>query len=195
MDKSSQDSKAKIRQQMSCLRKGLLPEDIEKKSGEIARKTVQLNMFRAAKTVMVYRALPDEVQTEEIIALARRIGKQVCIPYVLKGHNKLGVARWPNETEGWVAGPFGIQQPEPARFISPDVLDLVLAPGLAFDCNGGRLGYGKGYFDQLFTSTRPDCLRLGLAFDFQVIDDVPMDTNDQALNGVITDKRTLLRAS
>ena len=61
MDKSSQDSKAKIRQQMGCLRKKLLPEDIEKKSGEIARKTVQLNMFQAAKTIMVYRALPDEV--------------------------------------------------------------------------------------------------------------------------------------
>ncbi len=180
---------------MRYLRKELTPEEIELKSRNIALKTAQLDVFKAAETVMVYRALPDEVQTGKIIELARLEGKHVCVPYLLDSQKELRVAQWPTKPEGWEKGPFGILQPEPARFVPIATLDLILAPGLAFDSNGGRLGYGKGYFDRLFSGTRQDCCRLGLAYDFQVIDIVPMDLSDQVLNGVITDQRTLLRAS
>ena len=195
MRKSSQVSKAEIRQQMQRQRKALLPGDIENKSREIASRATHLDLFQAAETILVYRALPEEVQTGQIIELARQVGKHLCVPYLEDVQKDLQVAQWPEEPENWIAGPFGILQPKAARIIPAEALDLVLTPGLAFDNCGGRLGYGKGYFDRLFASTRPDCFRLGLAFDFQVIDEVPMSPDDQVLNGVVTEKRTLLRAS
>ncbi len=197
MNKSSSAGKADIRQKMLHLRKTVSPGENEKKSGDIACRVTSLDIFRSAETLLIYRAMSAEVQTGQIIEIARQAGKRVCVPLIVEGQNNLQAVEWPKETNGWTSGPFGIPQPlvESALQVPVNQLDLVLAPGLAFDNRGGRLGYGKGYFDRLFDSTRTDCFRLGLAFDFQVIEKVPMSPDDQALNGIVTETRTILCAS
>ncbi len=191
MEKSTQASKAELRRRLQALRKNLTTEEIVGKSQEIARRVSQLAAFQEARTLLIYCALPDEVQTGSIMNSARQSGKRVCVPLLIDSGTDMQVVDWPVDDSQWAKGPFGVSQPraETAKRVEVDQLDLILAPGLAFDSKGGRLGYGKGYFDRLFADTRSDCLRFGLAFDFQVIDEVPMDSEDKSLHGVITDKK------
>lgn len=191
MEKNTQASKAELRRRMQALRKTLTTSEKAEKSQEIACKVSQLEAFQEARTLLVYCALPEEVQTGAIVDSARQADKRVCVPLLIDSEADLQVVDWPVDDNQWVKGPFGISQPrvETAKRVEVDQLDLILAPGLAFDAGGGRLGYGKGYFDRLFADIRPDCFKFGLAFDFQVIDEVPMDSEDKRLHGVITDKK------
>ena len=91
---------------------------------------------------------------------------------------------------------YGIPEPEEdAPHINPDKLDLIVAPGVAFDNRGGRIGYGAGYYDRYFkkiSNERSNIIKkIALAYNFQVIDNVPMDEQDVKIDCIITEKHIL----
>lgn len=193
MEKSALESKREIRQAVKSLLKSLPPEANAEKSARITEKALSDPALKNAERILIYRAMPEEVQTQDIIEGLRKTGHQVFVPVVIPGEADLAVVRWREPETGWVAGPFGIMQPkvEGAEILDAEKLDLVFAPGLAFDTAGGRLGHGKGYFDRLFHKTGIHCRRTGLAFDIQVVPEVPMGPGDVPLNGIITETRTI----
>ena len=85
---------------------------------------------------------------------------------------------------------FGILSPQGNQVISPEDLDLILTPGIAFTLQGGRLGYGGGFYDRYFKKTH--CPSLGLAFEEQILEDLPLDSWDHLLNGIVTEERFIL---
>lgn len=89
-------------------------------------------------------------------------------------------------------GGFGIPEPEPDRcpLIQPDQLDLVFVPGLAFDNDGYRVGYGGGYYDKLLADLEPSALTVGVCYQFQLIDRCPREDHDRAVDRVITEQGT-----
>lgn len=83
-------------------------------------------------------------------------------------------------------GAFGILEPtKRLPLVLPDEIDLFLCPGLGFDTHGGRIGRGKGYYDSVLAAARPDAIRLGICFGYQLVDEVPMEDHDIRMHGVI----------
>lgn len=187
------ESKQDIRRRLKALRQRLAPEAVRDKSAQIACRVQALTEYRDAACVLVYLALPQEVQTDAVIAAALQAGKRLFVPVVVPGKADLLISPLTDPAAVAATGPFGIRQPsaESGPPASPEILDLVLAPGLAFDRRGHRLGFGKGYFDRLFAQLPPPCRRVGLAFDFQVLEDVPATAGDRPVHRVITERETI----
>lgn len=139
---------------------------------------------------MVYVGLPDEVQTLPFLSHLREDGRQIVVPFC-QGR-ELGLFRLEDPDE-LVPQTLGILEPRPElralgdRAVAPAALDLVLVPGVAFDRRCGRLGHGKGYYDRLLALLRPDTLCLALAFECQVLAEVPVLPHDVRMDRVLTE--------
>ena len=150
------------------------------KSRAIVQRVLDWTGFQNAATVLIYLSIPGEVETDALIQTALDRGKTVGVPVIDKQNDDLIVSRLPGLNIEFDVGPFGIREPA-KRFLkplSPEDLDLVIAPGLAFDKQGGRIGYGKGYFDRLLARLPQSTLRAGLAFEFQIYESLPQQATD-----------------
>jgi 5-formyltetrahydrofolate cyclo-ligase len=149
--------------------------------------------FQAADKILIYLSKEGEVSTDSLLDRAFELGKRVCVPVVDKKNEELNISELPGPQTRFRLGAFGVREPEEAdlNFVSPDQIDLVVTPGLAFDRRGGRIGYGKGYYDRLLSRLGSHIPRIALAFDFQVLDAVPQDENDVRVNAIITEKSTM----
>ena len=143
--------------------------------------------FQNSHTVMLYLALPQEVQTAALLAECRRRVKQVAVPVVTeRGLNAAQLQ--PGQTE-LQAGPFGILEPAAGvTIISPDEIDCVLVPGVAFDHRGARLGFGKGYYDRFLCRLPAAAHVCGLAFSPQIVEHVPESRHDVRMRWLVTDQ-------
>ena len=77
------------------------------------------------------------------------------------------------------------------RPVSPEDIDLVIVPGIAFDRSGERIGYGMGFYDRFLKKIRKDTSSIGLAYEFQIVDDIPSEETDVKVNKIITEKRVI----
>ncbi len=174
--------------------------DGERLSGLIFERLVQLPQYQSARTVLCYVSFRSEVSTHTFIARMWADRKRVVVPYCLARHLELFCF---SSFSDLAPGTLGILEPRPElreqndRRAKVQELDLVVIPGLAFDRQGGRLGYGKGYFDRLLLGARPDALLAAVAFECQLFDAVPMQPYDVRVDMVITQtdsyRRTLPR--
>jgi len=105
----------------------------------------------------------------------------------------LQLARIPSLDIEFVVGDYGVREPalEVRKVVSPSCIDFVIAPGLAFDVYGNRIGYGGGYYDKLFKEISRDVLRIGIGYDFQILDLIPHSKSDESVQFVITEFKTL----
>ena len=183
-----------IRKQMAQKRNSLSQNELLKKSALIGEKLFSLNEFKAAKNILFYMSLEKEVQTWDMICYSHKLSKQIFLPLVLKNRHHLDIARLRNIETPFITGSFGVKEPEYGSYdlVEPKELDLIVAPGLAFDYQGGRLGFGKGYYDRLFANGSPNTLRFGVALDFQVISTLPQSKDDLPVHLVATEKRVIL---
>lgn len=104
---------------------------------------------------------------------------------------------WLQSLDELSAGSFGIREPraemrsQPDRCVNPAEIDLVALPGLAFDDKGRRLGQGRGYFDRLLKEIKPQVMKVGLAFEVQMVEEVPVEKHDLPVDLVITESRMI----
>ncbi len=135
--------------------------------------------------VGLYAAKGSEVATSDIDARARAAGFRIAYPIVESGMRRLafGEAR----LEELVPGPFGLREPgvSAVRVALADIAAFVV-PGVAFDRGGGRIGWGRGHYDATLAAA-PAALRIGLAFECQVLDRVERDPHDAVLHHVVTE--------
>ena len=98
-----------------------------------------------------------------------------------------------NPEKDLVPGYYGIPEPDPQKSlrVDPREIDAAVIPGSVFDIHGGRLGYGGGYYDRFLVNDAPQAKRIGLAFEMQVVENVPVQPHDQPLDILITEKRTV----
>ncbi len=169
-------------------------------SGLIFERLIRLPQYTQARTVLCYVSFRSEVYTHTFLARMRADGKQVVVPYCAAQHLDLFCF---SSFDDLALGTLGILEPKPElreqihRRANVQELDLLVIPGLAFDRQGGRLGYGKGYFDRFLLGARPDALMAAVAFECQLFDSVPMQPYDVRVDAVITEteiyRRTLPR--
>lgn len=181
-----------IRNGIRAKRNGLDPAWIRQASSEIQRMAASLEEFRAAGLVSCYLASDTEVQTDEIVTKCHQAGKTVCVPRFNHETRNYQWSILTSET-AVVPGPCGIRQPSTLTALAPNsTIHLILVPGLAFDADGRRIGYGGGTYDRLLSAPDvPVRFSVGLAFEFQVVDKVPCEPHDMTVDAVLTETRLI----
>jgi len=152
----------------------------------VADRAASLVAERDAGVIFAYAALPDEVETRGLLARLAEEGRTVCVPRVREGR-RLAWGRLRDVARDLAPGTMGIDEPRvlDAGDLHPD---LVLAPGRAFDRQGGRLGRGGGYYDRFFANRSGGELLCGLCYAVQVVFRVPRGPRDVAVDRVLTDE-------
>jgi 5-formyltetrahydrofolate cyclo-ligase len=177
-------TKAQIRSKILLRLKTQKEEDRNRKSKLITGKLLRNKVFKKAKIVMFYIAFGGEVNTEEMIREAKKIGKLICVPVCKKDKEIMQPAILEDHAK-LIKGPYGVLEPALKAHIAPEELDLIVVPGLAFDKKGNRLGRGKGCYDRLLGALSADTPSIGLAFDFQILPLVPTTCYDVSVKQVI----------
>ncbi|HRZ14014.1 MAG TPA: 5-formyltetrahydrofolate cyclo-ligase [Candidatus Omnitrophota bacterium] len=155
----------------------------KRKNALIAGKLFRTRVFKWAKIVMFYKALPGEVDTAEMIKKAIALGKMVVVPVC--GHDKTIIPCILKLGGKLLRGPYGIWEPAVKRSVDPKKIDLVIVPGLAFSLKGKRLGRGKGYYDRFLKRLSRRAATVGVAFDFQILPDLPTTPLDVDVQRVV----------
>ena len=138
--------------------------------------------FLQAQTLLIYSALPDEVQTLSLLDALTEAGKTVLLPKVVSSED-MELRRYTG-TSSLQPGAYGIMEPVGERFTDYATIDIAVVPGMAFDAQGHRLGRGKGYYDR-FLAKVPDVYKIGLCFSWQMVDEVPSEANDITMDEVM----------
>lgn len=139
------------------------------------------------RTVIAFWSFGSEISTHGLIGNLQQRGIRVLLPY------RYGVATHVAELapgDEPVPSAYGPREPPRRTPVAAGEADVVIAPGLAFDERGNRLGYGGGAFDRLLRDAT-DAIRIGLCFDVQVVDEVPHGPLDEPVHLVITDRRVI----
>ena len=141
----------------------------------------RMPLWKDAKTVLLYLALPDEVETDPLLKIAMDAGKRVVLPVVVGEELRLRYY----EPQYLARSRYGILEPtaQAEEVLSPAMIDFALIPGRAFTRKGYRMGRGRGYYDRLLP--RLSCPSYGICFFCQVVEDLPLDPWDKKLDGVI----------
>lgn len=166
-------------------RKHLAAEICLSHSLRIQQRVIRLPAFRKAAAVALYSPILNEVFTEEIMHEALRLGKTVAFPRVCG--ECLDFVRVRSSSE-LAPGAFGVLEPTGSTTIPSGDLDLVLVPGVAFDREGNRLGYGKGFYDRVLCGTGRPALTVGLCFEMQLVDRLPIEDHDESLDLLVTEE-------
>lgn len=143
----------------------------------------------AGSVVALYAGKGSEVATDRIDASARARGLRVAYPRIVDGERRMAFCEVTIET--LVPGHFGLREPAAdARAIELESIAAFVVPGVAFDRRGGRVGWGRGYYDATLAAAAPGALRVGVAFEIQMMDQVPSDPHDAPLHHVVTETAT-----
>jgi len=169
------------------------------RASEVAVATlVQLPEYHTAKTALWYLDCRSELRTRQAIPSVLESAKRIIVPYCTvdeSGANKLGLW-WLQSMGELVVGAWKILEPpkdrwgEPAKEFSPEQIDIVIVPGVAFSRNGGRMGNGQGYYDRLLQQVRPDCPLVGLCYESQLFDNLTVGPHDVFMDKIVTEQAT-----
>ncbi len=177
--------KRSIRTDLLARRKHLAAETCLSHSLQIQQCLLQTVEFQSAAAIALYNSVLNEVFTEQLFRAAYAAGKLISYPRVRgAGLEFVRVA----EVTDLAPGSFGVLEPTGDQLLSSADLDLVVVPGVGFDRQGGRLGFGKGFYDRgLHGSQRPGCL-VGLCFELQLLERLPAESHDVHMDIIITEK-------
>jgi 5-formyltetrahydrofolate cyclo-ligase len=173
-----------LRREMLKKRESLTKTEVISASGDIEEKLFSRPRIREAKTIGFYLRKGNEVDTNEMIVMALRKGKEVVVPVTNEKIEFFHFSSFDDLQEG----KYGIL--EPKHRIKPcNEPDLVIVPGISFGLCMHRLGYGKGYYDEYLSKSF--AYRIGICYDLQVVEKLPSHKNDERMDEIITEKRII----
>ena len=186
------DNKRLVRKSVLRLREMLSKEEVRIKSEVIINRLISLEQFSSSKLIMTYVDFRNEVATRNFIKICLKSGKRVAVPLVEThedGSSIMTAVEIFNMENDLEHGTYGILEPkrEKLRLVEPSDIDLVVVPGVVFDINRNRIGYGAGYYDRFLQNVRRDCFKVGIAFEQQIIGSIKQEEHDVALDLVITE--------
>ncbi len=183
-----QRAKLALRNRMRAVREALPESACEARSVEITKRLFMLEELKRATTILAFAPIRNEVRTRACMEAAWAAGKRVALPRVVEDELKLQLV---DSTTELVEGAFTVPEPpEEAMQIEAGEVDFALVPALAVDPRGYRIGYGGGYYDKLIPQLDNACT-CAVAYDFQLISEVPELPLDVAVDLVVTDERVI----
>lgn len=183
-------NKKALRASIKQKRRALSIEYRQQASRKMQAELTRLPCYQAAEYIMLYMAMQDEVQLDELIAMALKDGKKAVIPLVTGAGLMEAVEL--SDMADLVPDKYGIKtvSEEKRRLIAPDKIDLIIVPGVAFDKAGHRLGMGGGFYDR-FMLRASRAVRAALAYDCQLLAAVPAEVHDLTVDYIITEKQNI----
>lgn len=141
--------------------------------------------FMLAEKILMYHSLPDELETHRFL---RKWGgkKHFFLPRV----NGVNLEILPYDETRLELGSFHIEEPTGNDTVDPDELELIVVPAVAFDRKGCRLGRGKGFYDRLLSHSK--ATKIGVGYEFQLMDEIPSEAHDVPMDMVITEQTTII---
>ena len=162
-------------------------------SQKICNNILSLEEYKHARVVHFFLSIKSEVITEDAVRGAISTGKKVVVPVMDKRHRRILLSGLNDYDKELAPTSHGIIEPKPEfyKFVDLNDIDLMVLPGVAFDLNGHRLGYGAGYYDRLLrdADTRP--FLVALAFEVQIVNKIPIGDHDVRMDKIITEKRII----
>lgn len=185
------ESKSKLRKRMMSIRENQDAVEAKIKSFQIQKNLLSSEEFKKAKTIMLYASIKNEVQTSYLIEEALKNKKRVVLPITDTKNNKLLLSEL-QDIKHLHAGAFSIPEPKKGfvKLVKEKEIDLIVVPGVAFDKNGCRVGYGKGYYDKLLEKLK-NVTKVGIAFELQIINKSFDEKHDVPLDKIITEERVI----
>lgn len=182
--------KHSLRRRMLASRRSLAHDEWHAASLLAQQRLIALDEFREAACMALYAPIHNEIDTALLLETAFVAGKRVLYPAVCGNHL---VFRQVEGLECLSQGCFGILEPcATGRDHQADEADLIVVPGVAFDLNGHRIGYGKGFYDRFLQHPGRKALLAGLCHDFQLIGTpLPSDPHDIRMDLIISDQRVI----
>lgn len=176
-------TKAEIRKQIRTLKRAMTLDEKLRRSDVIMHQLEQTPQFGTSKVVLLYWSMDDEVQTHAFVEKWYR-DKVLLLPCV-QGDDL--VLRQYTGPDCMVAGEqFGIGEPSGAEWTDLDAIGMIAVPGVAFDHSNNRMGRGRGFYDRLLKTT-PHAAKIGLAYSFQMMDEIPVEPHDVPMDLIIHD--------
>lgn len=174
------EKKQALRKKFLELRENLTEEEIKQKSEIIVEKISLLEEFRSAKNVLLYYPFRKEVN---VLKLLDYKDKNFYFPIVNFASKELLLGKYNGK---FLKNRLGIYEPKEKVDDSVlKIIDLIIVPGIVFDKNGYRIGYGGGYYDRLLKKI--DTLSYGVCYDFQIVDSLPSQSTDVRVNYIISE--------
>lgn len=184
-------TKEQLRTKLQRDIRSISSSDREQKSRKACKNVIQTPEFQQAGTVMVYLALPDEIDTHEIILAGWQQNKLVCAPKISWRQRHMIPVRISTLETGFSTEVANLRNPTEGTPVPFGEIDFIVIPGLGFDKNGSRLGRGASYYDRFLSNHEIKGVRCGLGFEKQLIDYVPVKHYDEPMDLVITDRQVI----
>lgn len=177
MKKDKARSRAKLQKEM------LTAAERNSAAANVFEQLEHLAAFLMSEHILMYHSLPDEIDTHIFIDKWHQL-KKFFLPRV----NGINLDILPYNRSTLKHGAFHIEEPQGDDIVSADIIDLIVVPGMAFDASGNRVGRGRGYYDRLLSSSK--AIKIGVAYDCQLVDEIETEPHDIPVDILITEKRT-----
>jgi 5-formyltetrahydrofolate cyclo-ligase len=174
-------TKDSLRREIATLKKQYTSSDLLAKSEEVFSVLEITGLFQQAKAILIYNSLSDEVSTPAF--LSKWAGEKDFFLPALSGDN-LAIRKY--EANGaYITSALGVKEPAGENSTNYNKIDLAIIPGVAFDRKLNRLGRGKGYYDRFLSTLKAP--KIGVCFDFQLFDDIPVALHDIKMNLLVSE--------
>lgn len=171
--------KREIREKIKQMRRMLTEAEKESAAEEVFSTLEKTGAFLMANHILMYHSLPDELSTH---AFLKKWGnrKHFYLPRV----NGVNLDILPYDESRLELGAFHIEEPSGDNTVDESEIELIIVPAVAYDRKGNRLGRGKGFYDRLLSTTQ--AVKIGVGYEFQLIDEIPVEPHDVPMDMVIT---------
>lgn len=176
--------KKEIRKKIKALRSMLSELERESAAAEVFARLEATAAFQMADRILMYHSLPDELSTLSFLRKWKN-DKRFFLPRV----NGVNLDILPYDESRLELGSFHIEEPQGDTLVDPDEIELIVVPAVAYDRSGNRLGRGKGFYDRLLATTR--ATKIGVGYEFQLLDSLPAEEHDVPMDMVITQHTTI----
>lgn len=186
-------TKDEIRLEMREKRKAVEQEVRREAGKEIAKKLIEsdIRLLLQAWRIALYLSAEHEIPTRYIVRSIFEVGREVVVPYWSQSNKKYQLTLM-GPTTKLVTGKLGIREPRERVPVLPFDIDAFIIPGLAFDAQGGRLGYGAGIYDGILVEARKQAPKIAVCYDWQVLDEpLPLEPHDIRMDWIVTDQRVI----
>ncbi len=174
---------------------GFSEEEREKRQKAVEDRLFDFANFMESKVALLYLRRRCEVDTLSIIRKSIKSGKKIILPLVDRDKSRTTLYKIENLNEDLRIGPNDVLEPDPERCkpVPPDQIDIAVVPGLAFDEKGGRIGILDNFYDRFIARLPMTTRKVAIAFEEQVVNQVPADSRNKFIDIIITDKRTIYK--
>jgi len=181
-------SKEELRYRIRSLRRSLPTQEYQQLSKAIVENIKGLESFKSARVILAFCPFDGEPDISPLLEEILKEGIDLLVPKVEQESMKLCKIR---SLENLALGSFCLLEPTQCEEVGPELVDFALVPGVAFDLKGCRLGMGKGFYDRILGRIRG--FKVGVAFSFQVFEEIPCDPWDQKVDAIATEETIIYR--